>query len=185
MNLQRVHCVHLCIQGHCQLVPFKQSLWLVKGCDITLPPETQSLISYRYFFYWGNLFYQPCLSSFSSYFCLAFLYVFFRIMFHLVSATSMALTLCLFSHRLRAKGKWRIVSVQTPMLQKAFNSTNWTHTQRSCQAKLLSHVKDQWGGRKTPAPLLSVYANRRGKRGGKNRVIEQNGNCAVMQTKKA
>lgn len=85
-------------------------------------------------------------------------------MFHLVSATSMALTLFLFSHRLRAEGKWRILSVQTPMLQKAFNSTNWTHTQQSCQAKLLSHVKDQWGGRKAQTPLLSVYANRRGKR---------------------
>lgn len=88
-------------------------------------------------------------------------------MFHLVSATSMALTLFLFSHRLRAKGKWRILSVQTPMLQKAFNSTNWTHTQQSCQAKLLSHVKDQWGGRKMQTPLLSVYANRRVRRGKK------------------
>lgn len=109
--------------------------------------------------------------------------VFFRIMFHLVSATSTALTLFLFSHRLRAKGKWRILSVQTPMLQKAFNSTNWTHTQQSCQAKLLSHVKDQWGGRKMQTPLLSVYANRRGKRGEKNRVIEQNREEIVLWCK--
>lgn len=89
----------------------------------------------------------------------------FRIMFNLVSATSMVLTLFLFSHCLGAKGKWRILSVQTPMLWKAFNSTNWTHMQWSCQAKLLSHVKDQWGGRKTQTPLLSVYANRKEKRG--------------------
>lgn len=51
--------------------------------------------------------------------------------------------------------------------KKAFNSTNWTHTQRSCQTKLLSHVKDQSGGRKMQTPLLSVYANRRGKEGRK------------------
>lgn len=88
-------------------------------------------------------------------------------MFHLVSATSMALTIFLFSYCLGAKGKWRILSGQTQMLQKAFNSTNWTHTQRSCQAKLLSHVKDQWGGRKMQTPLLSVYAKRRGERGKK------------------
>lgn len=88
-------------------------------------------------------------------------------MFHLVCATSMALTIFLFSHCLRAKGKWRILSGQTQMLQKAFNSTNWTDTQRSCQAKLLSHVKDQWGGRKMQTPLLSVYAERRGEKGKK------------------
>lgn len=127
--------------------------------------------------------YQPCMFPLLLLLSGIFL-CFFGIMFHLVSATSMALTLFLFSHRLRAKGKWRILSVQTPMLQKAFNSTNWTHTQQSCQAKLLSHVKDQWGGRKTQTPLLSVYANRRVKRG-KNRVIEQSWNCTVTQTKKA
>lgn len=103
-------------------------------------------------------------------------------MFHLVSATSKVLTLFPFAHRLRAKGKWRILSVQTPMLQKAFNSTNWTHMQWSCQAKLLSHVKDRWGGRKTQTPLLSVYANRRGRRG-KNRVIEQNRKEIVLWCK--
>lgn len=133
---------------------------------------------------WESLLYQLCMflltpPTFVLHFCV---HVFFRIMFHLVSATSMALTLFLFSHCLRAKGKWRILSVQTPMLQKAFNSTNWTHTQQSCQAKLLSHVKDQWGGRKTQTPLLSVYANRRGKRG-KNRVIEQNRKEIVLWCK--
>lgn len=48
-------------------------------------------------------------------------------MFHLVFAASAALTLFLSSYCLRAKGKWRILSVQTLMLQKAFNSTSWAH----------------------------------------------------------
>lgn len=96
------------------------------------------------------------------------------------------LTLLLFSQCLRARGKRQTLSNQTPMLQKAFSSTNWTHMQQSCQAKLLSHVKDQWGGRKTQTPLLSVYANRGAKKGGKRgQWAVQIENCAVMQTKKA
>lgn len=50
------------------------------------------------------------------------------------------------------------------MLQTAFSYTNWTHMQQSCQAKLLSLVKDQWGGRKRQTALLSVYANRKEER---------------------
>lgn len=72
------------------------------------------------------------------------------------------------------------------MLQKAFSPTNWTHMQQSCQAKLLSHVKDQWGGRKAQTPLLSVYANSGAKwREKQGHWAEKGGNCAVMQTKKA
>lgn len=41
-------------------------------------------------------------------------------MFHLVFAASAALTLFRSSCCLRAKGKWRILSVQTLMLQKGF-----------------------------------------------------------------
>lgn len=111
------------------------------------------------------------------------LHFFLRIMFHLVSATSVALPLFFFSHRLRAKSKWRILSVQTSTLQKAFNSTNWTPRQRSYQAKLLSHVKDQWGGRKMQTPLRSVYANRREKRVERNRVMEQNREEIVLWCK--
>lgn len=54
-------------------------------------------------------------------------------MFHLVFAASAALTLFPSSYCLGAKGKWRILSVQTLMLQKAFNYTSWAYMQPSCQ----------------------------------------------------
>lgn len=150
--LSGVQCVCLCMQAHCQLSPSKNQMDWWKGLTQNIPLKLK----------------LNSVSQSMAYFCLAiFFLMFFRIMFHLVSATSMALTIFLFSYCLGAKGKWRILSGQTQMLQKAFNSTNWTHTQRSCQAKLLSHVKDQWGGRKMQTPLLSVYAKRRGERGKK------------------
>lgn len=71
---------------------------------------------------WFN---QPCkipsLLSLSLSLCFyLFIYLLTRIMFHLVFAASVALALFCCSYCLRAKGKWRILSVQTLMLQKGF-----------------------------------------------------------------
>lgn len=90
-----------------------------------------------------------------------FIYLFPRIMFHLVFAGGAALTIFRSSYCPRAKGKWRILSVQTLMLQKAFNSTNWAHMRRSCQPELLSHANHWWWGGKRQMPLLYIYTQRR------------------------
>lgn len=82
------------------------------------------------------LHHNPVCSPHCSYLWLAFLYVFLGLMFHLVFAASMVLTLFLFSHRRGPKGKWGILSVQTPMLWKTFNSSNLTNAH--CKAVKLS-----------------------------------------------
>lgn len=68
----------------------------------------------------------------------------------------MALTSFLSSYCLRAKGKWRILSVQTLMLQKAFNSTSWAHM----RAELSTLATPTTGDReeKRQMPLLYVYS---------------------------
>lgn len=148
-------------------------------------PRNQNLFSNKYAILIESLPYQSCMflltpPTFVLYFSMCFL----GLKFHLVSATSMALTLFLSFYCLRAKGKWRILTVQTPMLQKGFQ----LHQLNPHAVELSSKAAEPCEGPvrgKENADAITVCLCQQKREKGEKRVMEQKGNCAVMQTLKA
>lgn len=165
--LSGVQCVHLCMQAHCQLSRSKNQMdwWKALTQNIPLKLKLNSV------------------SQRMAYFCLAIFFMFFRIMFHLVSATSMALTIFLFSYCLGAKGKWRILSGQTQMLCKRL-STPPIEPTRSGAVKLSCWAmwRTSEGEGKCRRHYCLFMPKEEG-RGEKNRVIEQSREEIVLWCK--